>query len=184
VIFSNYLPQLEKALRSFRKLSRRSIMTRPWREHRYKWLSIGEGAEPGSGDGGTENLITKALLISPPKWKMSGERASEISLSPIKCNKKTVPAILHKDLKLSKKLAMWLPKLLDKGMKKEQVRTCEMFGAMVAAGSLAMLDNVLTVGQGWRARWPTSPSLRRPPRRVGMRYKNLRVADFAEALQW
>jgi hypothetical protein len=42
-------------------------------------------------------------------------------------------AILHQDLKLSVKSVRWLPKLMDKEMKKERVRTCEAFIAMIVA---------------------------------------------------
>jgi hypothetical protein len=45
---------------------------------------------------------------------------------------KIVHAILHKDLKLSKKSGRWLPKLADKEMKNERVRVCEAFVAMIA----------------------------------------------------
>ncbi len=44
-----------------------------------------------------------------------------------------VHAILHKDMKLAKKLARWVPKLTDKKTKKERVRMCEAFIAIIAA---------------------------------------------------
>ncbi len=44
---------------------------------------------------------------------------------------KTVHATLDKDLQLSNKSAMWVTKLLYKEMKKEQVRTCEVFVVII-----------------------------------------------------
>ncbi len=45
---------------------------------------------------------------------------------------KTVHATLHKDLKLSKESAKWVPKLVDEEIKKEQVRTSEVIVAIIA----------------------------------------------------
>jgi hypothetical protein len=44
---------------------------------------------------------------------------------------KMVHATLHNDLKLCKKSAKWLSKLMDKEMKKERVKTCEAFIALI-----------------------------------------------------
>ncbi len=44
----------KKSLRGFRKLSGRSIMTRPWWESTYKRFSIGEGGETVGGGGESE----------------------------------------------------------------------------------------------------------------------------------
>jgi hypothetical protein len=44
-----------------------------------------------------------------------------------------VHAILLKDLLLCKKSTRWLPTLIDKKMKKEQVRMCKAFIAMIPA---------------------------------------------------
>ncbi len=44
----------QKSLRGFRKLSGRSIMTRPWWESTYKQFSIGEGGETVGGGGESE----------------------------------------------------------------------------------------------------------------------------------
>jgi hypothetical protein len=40
--------------------------------------------------------------------------------------------MVHKDLKLSKMSARWISKLTDNEMKKERVRTCEVFVAIIA----------------------------------------------------
>jgi hypothetical protein len=42
-----------------------------------------------------------------------------------------VHTTLHKYLKLSKKFARWMTRLLDQKMKKELVRTCEVFRAII-----------------------------------------------------
>jgi hypothetical protein len=55
---------------------------------------------------------------------------------------KTVHAALHKDLKLSRKLARRVPKLMDEEMKKQQgvhSNNC--------IGSLTILDNIHTDGE-------------------------------------
>jgi hypothetical protein len=46
---------------------------------------------------------------------------------------KTVHATLDKDLQLSNKSAMLVTKLLYKEMRKEQVRTCEVFVVIITA---------------------------------------------------
>jgi hypothetical protein len=46
---------------------------------------------------------------------------------------KTVHATLQKDLKLSKKYAKWVPKLLYEEMKKEPIRMCKVFVVIIAA---------------------------------------------------
>jgi hypothetical protein len=45
---------------------------------------------------------------------------------------KTVHTILHKHMMFSMKSARWLPNLMDKEMKKEQVRMCKVVAAMAA----------------------------------------------------
>jgi hypothetical protein len=75
-----------------------------------------------------KNLITKASIADIT----GGESVRKIAQAHDMLIK-TVHAIHPKHLKLSKKSARWLPNLTDKGMKKEQVRTCKAFVAMIAA---------------------------------------------------
>jgi hypothetical protein len=72
--FMKSLTAARKSLIRFRKLSRRSTMTRPGQECSYKQLSkgkIGEVAEDQRIKPGRFSLP-----ISPPKWRMICERVS------------------------------------------------------------------------------------------------------------
>jgi hypothetical protein len=86
------------------------MMTRPWRECRYKRLSQGKGGETC---GGSEKPQCKGFHCLARECQ---ELAQAYSVST-----KTVHATLHKDLQLSKKSARWVTKLLYEEMKKEQL---------------------------------------------------------------
>ncbi len=60
-------------------------------------------------------------------------------------SKNTIHNTLHQDLKLSKKLARWVPKLLTDKMKGERVRRSEAFLAMIHCRSKAIFDNIVTM---------------------------------------
>jgi hypothetical protein len=80
-----------------------------------------------------------------------------------------VHATLHKDLQLSKKLARWMTILVDKEIKKEQVRTCEASVDIFAAVSSQSWTTFSLRVSRRRAKKGliglTSPG--RPPRRTG-----------------
>ncbi len=71
------------ALRSFRKLSRRCMVTRPWRECRYKWLTKGEGQETGI----TEKRHHRAK-VENDQWE-----SVRNSLKPMACRIKQFTAV-------------------------------------------------------------------------------------------
>ncbi len=60
-------------------------------------------------------------------------------------SKRTINLTLRHDLNLTKKSARWVPKLLTEEMKKERVRTSELFLAMVRRRSMSLLDNIVTM---------------------------------------
>ncbi len=102
--------------------------------------------------------------------EVTGRRLSRKLAQALGRSAKIIQATLHKDLKLSKRSARWVPKLPDEEVKKKRVRTREVYHSDNRHGSLTILDNFLTVGE------------LRPPRRGGG--GNLTPADFAKALQW
>ncbi len=60
-------------------------------------------------------------------------------------SKRTINLTLRHDLNLTKKSARWVPKLLTEEMKKERVRTSELFLAMVRRRTMLLLDNIVTM---------------------------------------
>jgi histone-lysine N-methyltransferase SETMAR len=62
-------------------------------------------------------------------------------------SKRTINLTLRHDLNLTKKSARWVPKLLTEEMKKERVRTSELFLAMVRRHSMSLLDNIVTMDE-------------------------------------
>jgi hypothetical protein len=60
---------------------------------------------------------------------------------------KTIHAVLQKDLNLSRKLARKVPKLLNDGMKKEQVRTREKLLVILHHHLMSMLNNIVTMDE-------------------------------------
>jgi hypothetical protein len=60
---------------------------------------------------------------------------------------RTIHETQHDDLNLSKKSALWLPKLLSNDMKKERVRTSEEFLRRVRRHSMSMLNNFVTMDE-------------------------------------
>jgi hypothetical protein len=62
-------------------------------------------------------------------------------------SKRTINLTLRHDLNLTKKSARWVPKLLTDEMKKERVRTSELFLAMVRCHSMLLLDNIVTMDE-------------------------------------
>jgi histone-lysine N-methyltransferase SETMAR len=62
-------------------------------------------------------------------------------------SKRTINLTLRHDLNLTKKSARWVPKLLTEEMKKERVRTSELFLAMVRRRSMSLLDNIVTMDE-------------------------------------
>jgi histone-lysine N-methyltransferase SETMAR len=60
---------------------------------------------------------------------------------------KMIHATLHEDLNMSMKSAKWVPKLLNKEMKKEQLRTCKVLLVMFCSHSLAILNKIVTMDE-------------------------------------
>ncbi len=83
---------------------------------------------------------------------------------------RTVYAALMRTAKLSKKSASWVNKRSSLKMTKELFRTCERPKQWRPRffDSLRHRSHCLRGGQGRRESWPTSFSLRRPPRRDRM----------------
>jgi hypothetical protein len=96
---------------------------------------MGKGGEQAAA-ADQRNLITNASIL-PQKWIITTRVHQTHDLLT-----KMVQAILYKDLKLSEKLPRWLPKLTDKEMKKERVRTCK-------ALLLRFLDNLGQCSHCW-----------------------------------
>jgi hypothetical protein len=99
--FAKSLSTARKSLRIFRKLSRRSNMTRPWWECICEQLSKRQLRRTRGGR--PEAPLRKDFYW----WKNVKKLAQAHGMMT-----KMVHATLQKDLKLSKKLARWMTKLL------------------------------------------------------------------------
>jgi hypothetical protein len=80
------LAKTMKSLRGFKKLSRRSTMTRPWQEWRYNRLSKAKYKKRRRRRPIRE-ILTQSLPspIWLPNWRMTGKRMSGNSLRPLMC---------------------------------------------------------------------------------------------------
>jgi histone-lysine N-methyltransferase SETMAR len=62
-------------------------------------------------------------------------------------SKRMINLTLRHDLNLTKKSARWVSKLLTDEMKKERVRTSELFLVMIGRRSMSLLDNIVTMDE-------------------------------------
>ncbi len=137
-----------KSLIRFRKLSRRSTMTRPWRELSYMQLWKGEVGELAAADVSLRKIFITNIAAE-------------------------VENVWRENVMQPKKSARWKIKLLYEETKKEWSRTCQ-----AAQRQLPWLFDYLRqrshcwcVAKGQRVRWLASASSRRPPRRSWKGYE-------------
>ncbi len=156
-----------KSLRGFRKLSRRSTMTRLWRKWRYNCLSQTKYKKRQRP---IKEILTQRLPLPiwPPNWRMTSERMSGNSLRPLTCwpewftplswerqsSQRSRPGVLtngfpwrwrRSDSGHMRRLKRWRPRFFD---------------------SLKQRSRCMRGGWGQRESWPASFSLRRPPIRT------------------
>ncbi len=156
-----------KSLRGFRKLSRRSTMTRPWKKWRYNRLSKAKYKKRWR-----RRLIREILTQTPlpPKWRITGKRMSGNSLRPMTCRPERCTPLSWEWQSFQRsrrngwtsglpyrwrrsfsgcvrRLKRWQPRFLD---------------------SLRHRSHCLRGDRGRRESWPASFSLRRPPIRTEM----------------
>jgi hypothetical protein len=62
-------------------------------------------------------------------------------------SKRTINLTLRHNLNLTKNSARWVPKLLTDEMKKERVRTSDLFLVMIGRRSMLLLDNIVTMDE-------------------------------------
>jgi hypothetical protein len=118
------LSTARKSLRGFRKLFRRSTMTRPWREWRSKRLSKGEVKETAAEAADQEKLAARALFADGTAEVENDRRESVRKLAQTHdMTARTVYAALMRTAKLLKKSARCANKWFSLEMKKERFRT-------------------------------------------------------------
>jgi hypothetical protein len=144
--FVKSLATAQKILRGFKKLSRKSTMTRPWQECKYKHLSKSEVGETAAGD--QKNFTARA--ISPPKWRMPARDCHETRSDPW-CVGQNSSRCSHENLQLLTKSAWWGDPydFTYLEMKKEQFMTCEVAEAKAATVLSRFRQRSYCLRVGW-----------------------------------
>ncbi len=172
--FVKSLAKAMKSLRGFRKLSRRSTMTRPWRELRYNRLSKVKYKKRRRQQPIRE-IWSQRLTSSiwRPNWRTTGKRMSGNSLRPLTCQPERFTPLSWERRSSQRsrpgewkngfpwrwrrsnsgrvrRPKWWLPRFFD---------------------SLRQRSHSSRGSRGQRASWPASFLLRRPPIRteIGVR---------------
>ncbi len=131
----NRWPQPRKSLRGFRILSRRSTVTKPWWECRYKGLSKGEVRE--------QRRKRQIREIWPQRFpsrylRRSGEwparKCQETCSGPWRVGQKSLRHS-HENMLLLKKSARWVTNRLSLVMTKELFRMCKVAESRLGANS-------------------------------------------------
>ncbi len=117
------------------------------------------------------NLITKASIADMAAEVENDRQENVRKLAQAHdVSARTVYAALMRTVKLSKRSARWVHKRFSLEMKKQGFRTCEAPKRWRPQffDSLRLCSHCLRGGRGQRVSWPSSLSLRRPPRRAEM----------------
>jgi hypothetical protein len=154
----------QKILRGFRKLYRRSSMTRPGWEWRNNGLSKGEVGETAVAD--QRNLTANASIADMAAEMESDRRESVRKLAQAHdVSARTVHAALRITWSSQRSRPRWATKRFslrwrrsDSGRARRPKRWRPRF-----FDSFRQHYHSLRGGRGWRVSWPASFSLRRPP---------------------
>ena len=91
----------------------------------------------------TPAVIASVEALVTSDWRLTVEEMSEELNIP----HSTIHRILTEDLHLSKKAAGWVPKLLDKGMKKQRIEASEVFVNHAGGSPEVFLSKIITMDE-------------------------------------
>ncbi len=127
------LAKAMKSLRGFRKLSRRSTMTRPWREWRNNGSSKGKVGETAAA-AMDQRIFTENASIANMAAKMENDRRESVRKLPQAhdISARTVHGVLRITWSSQRSRPRWAAKRFSFEMK-ERFRTCKAAEAIAAA---------------------------------------------------